>query len=157
MIMTKSSARVLEESTGVTVPHGYIYYIQTQVPFDDELRHLDFVAKAESLLQTRKSLSTITDATVVVCDCLPDEVAYLHELDERPKQIKPVLGIDNVLYVDESGSTGERILVVGRNHSRHSTHSPWASCALRTSVMMQTLLEGIPLVYLSAYGRYRER
>jgi len=35
--------------------------------------------------------------------CQPDEVAYLKDLDQRPTRIKPALGIDQVLYVDEPG------------------------------------------------------
>ena len=98
--------------------------------------------------------------------CLPDEVAYLHELDERPKQIKPVLGIDNVLYVDESGctlkKTGERILVVKEGETIrdipliHLGQVVLCGNISVTTPVMQTLLnEGIPLVYLSAYGRYQ--
>ena len=35
--------------------------------------------------------------------CLPDEVVYLKDLDQRPARIKPALGIDQVLCVDEPG------------------------------------------------------
>jgi CRISPR-associated protein Cas1 len=167
---------LIEESTGIEVPHGYIYYIgskrRRKVPFDDELRQtsLDFVAKAESLLQTRKIPEPVHDNRCNGCSvrkiCLPDEVAYLHELDERPKQIKPVLGIDNVLYVDESGctlkKTGERILVVKEGETIrdipliHLGQVVLCGNISVTTPVMQTLLnEGIPLVYLSAYGRYQ--
>ena len=167
---------LIEESTGVEVPHGYIYYIgskrRRKVVFDDELRQtsLDFVSKAESLLQTRKIPEPVHDNRCNGCSvrkiCLPDEVAYLHELDERPKQIKPVLGIDNVLYVDESGctlkKTGERILVVKEGETIrdipliHLGQVVLCGNISVTTPVMQTLLnEGIPLVYLSAYGRYQ--
>ena len=167
---------LIEESTGVEVPHGYIYYIgskrRRKVVFDDELRQtsLDFVSKAETLLQTRKIPEPVHDNRCNGCSvrkiCLPDEVAYLHELDERPKQIKPVLGIDNVLYVDESGctlkKTGERILVVKEGETIrdipliHLGQVVLCGNISVTTPVMQTLLnEGIPLVYLSAYGRYQ--
>ena len=167
---------LIEESTGVEVPHGYIYYIgskrRRKVVFDDELRQtsLDFVSKAESLLQTRKIPEPVHDNRCNGCSvrkiCLPDEVAFLHELDERPKQIKPVLGIDNVLYVDESGctlkKTGERILVVKEGETIrdipliHLGQVVLCGNISVTTPVMQTLLnEGIPLVYLSAYGRYQ--
>ena len=97
--------------------------------------------------------------------CLPDEVAYLHELDERPKRIKPALGIDNVLYVDEQGcaikKTGERLLVVKENEVLrdipliHLGQVVISGNVSLTTPAMQTLLyEGIPVVFLSAYGRY---
>ena len=167
---------LIEESTGIEVPHGYIYYIgskrRRKVAFDDELRQtsLDFAAKAESLLQTKKIPEPVHDNRCNGCSvrkiCLPDEVAYLHELDERPKKIKPVLGIDNVLYVDEAGctlkKTGERILVVKEAETIrdipliHLGQVVLCGNISVTTPVMQTLLnEGIPLVYLSAYGRYQ--
>ena len=96
---------------------------------------------------------------------MPDEVAYLHELDERPKRIKPALGIDNVLYVDEPGcaikKTGERLLVVKENEVLrdmpliHLGQVVISGNVNLTTPAMQTLLhEGIPVVFLSAYGRY---
>ena len=97
--------------------------------------------------------------------CLPDEVAYLNELDERPKRIKPAIGIDNVLYVDEAGctlkKTGERLLVVKEGVTVrdipliHLGQVVLCGNISVTTPVMQTLLnDGIPVVYLSAYGRY---
>ena len=167
---------LIEESTGVDVPHGYIYYIgskrRRKVVFDEELRRTsrDFVASAESLLQTRKIPEPVHDNRCNGCSvrkiCLPDEVAYLHELDDRPKRIKPVLGIDNVLYVDEAGctlkKTGERLLVVKEGETIrdipliHLGQVVLCGNISVTTPVMQTLLnEGIPLVYQSAYGRYQ--
>ena len=167
---------LLEESAGVEVPYGYIYYIgskrRRKVVFDDELRQtsLDFVARAESLLQTRKIPEPVHDNRCNGCSvrkiCLPDEVAYLHELDDRPKRIKPVLGIDNVLYVDEHGcalkKTGERLLVVKEGETIrdipliHLGQVVLCGNISVTTPVMQTLLnEGIPVVYQSAYGRYQ--
>ena len=97
---------------------------------------------------------------------MPNEVAYLHELDDRPKRIKPVLGIDNVLYVDEAGctlkKTGERLLVVKEGETIrdipliHLGQVVLCGNISVTTPVMQTLLnEGIPIVYQSAYGRYQ--
>ena len=167
---------LIEESTGVDVPYGYIYYIgskrRRKVVFDDELRKTsrDFVASAESLLQTRKIPEPVHDNRCNGCSvrkiCLPDEVAYLHELDERPKRIKPALGIDNVLYVDEAGctlkKTGKRLLVVKEGITVrdipliHLGQVVLCGNISVTTPVMQTLLnDGIPVVYLSAYGRYQ--
>ena len=66
---------LLEEKTGVSIPHGYVYYIgskrRRKVAFDRELREvtLRYVAEARSLLDAKKkfrSLFTITDATGAV-------------------------------------------------------------------------------------------
>jgi len=167
---------LLEESAGVTVPHGYIYYIgsnrRRKVVFDEELRRTSrqFVYQAESLLHTRKIPEPVHDNRCNGCSvraiCLPDEIAYLHELDERPKRIKPALGIDNVLYVDEQGCalkrTGERVLVVKEAETIRDIpliHLGQVVICGNTSIttpVMQTLLnEGIPVVFLSAYGRYQ--
>ena len=167
---------LIEESTGTVVPHGYIYYIgskrRRKVVFDDELRQIsrDFVSDAEMLLQTRKIPEPVHDNRCNGCSvrgiCLPDEVAYLTELDDRPKRIKPALGIDNVLYVDEQGcilkKTGERLLVVKDGETIrdipliHLGQVVLCGNISVTTPVMQTLLnEGIPVVYLSAYGRYQ--
>ena len=167
---------LIEESTGTAVPHGYIYYIgskrRRKVVFDTELRQIsrDFVSDAESLLQTRKIPEPVHDNRCNGCSvrgiCLPDEVAYLKELDDRPKRIKPALGIDNVLYVDEQGcilkKTGERLLVVKEGETIrdipliHLGQVVLCGNISVTTPVMQTLLnEGIPVVYLSAYGRYQ--
>ena len=166
---------LLEEKTGVSIPHGYIFYIgskrRRKVPFDAELRKatLSYVAEARSLLDSRKIPKPVHDNRCNGCSvrpiCLPDEVAYLHELDERPKRIKPAVGIDNVLYVDEQGcaikKTGERILVVKENETVrdipliHLGQVVISGNVNLTTPAMQTLLhEGIPVVFLSAYGRY---
>ena len=166
---------LLEEKTGVSIPHGYIYYIgskrRRKVPFDAELREttLQYVAEARTLLDSRKIPKPVHDNRCNGCSvrpiCLPDEVAYLHELDERPKRIKPALGIDNVLYVDEQGcaikKTGERILVMKENDVLrdipliHLGQVVICGNVSLTTPVMQTLLhEGIPVVFLSAYGRY---
>ena len=167
---------LIEESTGTAVPHGYIYYIgskrRRKVVFDAELRQVsrDFVSDAETLLQTRKIPEPVHDNRCNGCSvrgiCLPDEVAYLKELDDRPKRIKPALGIDNVLYVDEQGcilkKTGERLLVVKEGETIrdipliHLGQVVLCGNISVTTPVMQTLLnEGIPVVYLSAYGRYQ--
>ena len=167
---------LIEESTSTVIPHGYIYYIgskrRRKVVFDDELRQTSraFVSDAESLLQTRKIPEPVHDNRCNGCSvrgiCLPDEVAYLNELDDRPKRIKPVLGIDNVLYVDEQGcilkKTGERLLVVREGETIrdipliHLGQVVLCGNISVTTPVMQTLLnEGIPVVYLSAYGRYQ--
>ena len=166
---------LLEEKTGVSIPHGYIFYIgskrRRKVPFDTELREATrrYVAEAQSLLDSRKIPKPIHDNRCNGCSvrpiCLPDEVAYLHELDARPKRIKPALGIDNVLYVDEQGcaikKTGERILVAKENEILrdipliHLGQVVISGNVNLTTPAMQTLLhEGIPVVFLSAYGRY---
>ncbi len=167
---------LIEESTGTAIPHGYIYYIgskrRRKVVFDDELRQIsrDFVSDAETLLQTRKIPEPVHDNRCNGCSvrgiCLPDEVAYLKELDDRPKRIKPALGIDNVLYVDEQGcilkKTGERLLVVKEGETIrdipliHLGQVVLCGNISVTTPVMQTLLnDGIPVVYLSAYGRYQ--
>lgn len=166
---------LLEEKTGISIPHGYIFYIgskrRRKVPFDTELREttLGYVEKARALLDSRKIPKPVHDNRCNGCSvrpiCLPDEVAYLHELDERPKRIKPALGIDNVLYVDEPGcaikKTGERLLVVKENdvlrdipliHLGQVVIS--GNVNLTTPAMQVLLHEGIPVVFLSAYGRY---
>jgi len=166
---------LLEEKTGVSIPHGYVFYIgskrRRKVPFDAELREttLRYVAEARALLSSRKIPKPVHDNRCNGCSmrpvCLPDEVAYLHELDERPKRIKPALGIDNVLYVDEHGcaikKTGERLLVVKENDVLrdipliHLGQVVISGNVNLTTPAMQTLLhEGIPVVFLSAYGRY---
>ena len=166
---------LLEEKTGVSIPHGYVFYIgskrRRKVPFDKGLREktLHYVAEARSLLESRKIPKPVHDNRCNGCSvrpiCLPDEVAYLHELDERPKRIKPALGIDNVLYVDEPGcaikKTGERLLVVKENDVLrdipliHLGQVVISGNVNLTTPAMQTLLhEGIPVVFLSAYGRY---
>lgn len=166
---------LLEEKTGVSIPHGYVFYIgskrRRKVPFDAELREttLRYVAEARALLSSRKIPKPVHDNCCNGCSmrpvCLPDEVAYLHELDERPKRIKPALGIDNVLYVDEHGcalkKTGERLLVVKENDVLrdipliHLGQVVISGNVNLTTPAMQTLLhEGIPVVFLSAYGRY---
>ena len=166
---------LLEEKTGISIPHGYVFYIgskrRRKVPFDKELREatLRYVAEAHSLLDSRKIPKPIHDNRCNGCSvrpiCLPDEIAYLHELDERPKRIKPALGIDNVLYVDEQGcaikKTGERILVVKEDEILrdipliHLGQVVISGNVNLTTPAMQTLLhEGIPVVFLSAYGRY---
>ena len=167
---------LLEEHAGLQIPHGYIYYIgskrRRKVAFDQALRETsrEFVAEAKSLLQTRKIPKPIHDNRCNGCSvrkiCLPDEIAYLHELDARPKRIKPALGIDNVLYVDEPGcalkKTGERILVVKDGETIrdipliHLGQVVICGYSSLTTPVMQTLLnEGIPVVFLSAYGRYQ--
>ena len=166
---------LLEEKTGVSIPHGYIFYIgskrRRKVPFDKELREttLRYVAEARSLLNSREIPKPVHDNRCNGCSvrsiCLPDEVAYLSELDERPKRIKPALGIENVLYVDEPGcaikKTGERLLVVKENEVLrdmpliHLGQVVISGNVNLTTPAMQTLLhEGIPVVFLSAYGRY---
>ena len=167
---------LIEEATGTSVPHGYIYYIgskrRRKVAFDAELRQIsrDFVSDAELLLETRKIPEPVHDNRCNGCSvrgiCLPDEVAYLKELDDRPKRIKPTLGIDNVLYVDEQGcilkKTGERLLVVKEGETIrdipliHLGQVVLCGNISVTTPVMQTLLNaGIPVVYLSAYGRYQ--
>ena len=166
---------LLEEKTGVSIPHGYIFYIgskrRRKVPFDAELRETTrrYVSEARALLDARKIPKPVHDNRCNGCSvrpiCLPDEIAYLHELDERPKRIKPALGIDNVLYVDEHGcaikKTGERLLVVKENETIrdipliHLGQVVISGNVNLTTPAMQTLLhEGIPVVFLSAYGRY---
>ena len=166
---------LLEEKTGISIPHGYIFYIgskrRRKVPFDAELRQTtrQYVAEARSLLDSRKIPKPIHDNRCNGCSvrpiCLPDEVAYLHELDARPKRIKPALGIENVLYVDEPGcaikKTGERLLVVKENEVLrdmpliHLGQVVISGNVNLTTPAMQVLLhEGIPVVFLSAYGRY---
>ena len=166
---------LLEEKTGISIPHGYMYYIgskrRRKVIFDKELREttLRYVSEAHSLLESRKIPKSVHDNRCNGCSmrpiCLPDEVAYLQELDERPKRIKPALGIDNVLYVDEQGcaikKTGERLLVVKENEVLrdvpliHLGQVVISGNVNLTTPAMQTLLhEGIPVVFLSAYGRY---
>ena len=166
---------LLEEKTGVSIPHGYIFYIgskrRRKVPFDAELRETTrrYLNEARSLLASRKIPKPVHDNRCNGCSmrpvCLPDEVAYLHELDERPKRIKPALGIENVLYVDEPGcaikKTGERILVAKENEIIrdipliHLGQVVISGNVNLTTPAMQTLLhEGIPVVFLSAYGRY---
>lgn len=166
---------LLEEKTGISIPHGYMYYIgskrRRKVPFDKELRETTrrYVAEAHSLLETQKIPKPVHDNRCNGCSvrpiCLPDEIAYLNELDERPKRIKPALGIDNVLYVDEQGcaikKTGERLLVVKENEVLrdipliHLGQVVISGNVNLTTPAMQTLLhEGIPVVFLSAYGRY---
>ena len=165
---------LLEEKTGVSIPHGYIFYIgskrRRKVPFDAELREITrrYVAEARALLDTKKIPKPIHDNRCNGCSvrpiCLPDEIAYLNELDERPKRIKPALGIDNVLYVDEQGcaikKTGERLLVVKENETIrdipliHLGQVVISGNVNLTTPAMQTLLhEGIPVVFLSADGR----
>ncbi len=166
---------LLEEKTGVSIPHGYIFYIgskrRRKVPFDKELRETTrrYVEAARTLLNSQKIPKPVHDNRCNGCSvrpiCLPDEVAYLQELDERPKRIKPALGIDNVLYVDEQGcaikKTGERILVAKENEILrdvpliHLGQVVISGNVNLTTPAMQTLLhEGIPVVFLSAYGRY---
>ena len=166
---------LLEEKTGVSIPHGYIFYIgskrRRKVPFDAELRETtrNYLNEARALLASREIPKPVHDNRCNGCSmrpvCLPDEVAYLHELDERPKRIKPALGIDNVLYVDEPGcaikKTGERILVAKENEIIrdipliHLGQVVISGNVNLTTPAMQTLLhEGIPVVFLSAYGRY---
>ena len=166
---------LLEEKTGISISHGYVFYIgskrRRKIPFDKELREktLQYVAEARTLLNTQKIPKPIHDNRCNGCSvrpiCLPDEVAYLHELDERPKRIKPALGIDNVLYVDEPGcaikKTSERLLVVKENEVLrdipliHLGQVVISGNVNLTTPAMQTLLhEGIPVVFLSAYGRY---
>ena len=166
---------LLEAKTGISIPHGYVFYIgskrRRKVPFDKELREktLQYVAEAHALLDSRKIPKPVHDNRCNGCSvrpiCLPDEVAYLHELDERPKRIKPALGIDNVLYVDEQGcsikKTGERLLVAKENEIIrdipliHLGQVVISGNVNLTTPAMQTLLhEGIPVVFLSAYGRY---
>ncbi len=166
---------LLEEKTGVSIPHGYVFYIgskrRRKVPFDRELREttLRYVAEARSLLDAKKIPNPVHDNRCNGCSvrpiCLPDEVAYLHELDERPKRIKPALGADNVLYVNEPGcaikKTGERILVAKENEIIrdipliHLGQVVISGNVNLTTPAMHTLLhEGIPVVFLSAYGRY---
>ena len=166
---------LLEEKTGISIPHGYVFYIgskrRRKVPFDRELREttLRHVAEARSQLDSRKIPKPVHDNRCNGCSvrpiCLPDEVAYLQELDERPKRIKPALGIDNVLYVDEQGcaikKTGKRLLVVKENDVLrdipliHLGQVVISGNVNLTTPAMQTLLhEGIPVVFLSAYGRY---
>ena len=166
---------LLEEKTGVSIPHGYIFYIgskrRRKVPFDAELRETtrSYLNEARALLASREIPKPVHDNRCNGCSmrpvCLPDEVAYLHELDERPKRIKPALGIDNVLYVDEPGcaikKTGERILVAKENEIIrdipliHLGQVVISGNVNLTTPAMQTLLhEGIPVVFLSAYGRY---
>ena len=167
---------LIEEATGTSVPHGYIYYIgskrRRKVVFDAELRQISraFVTEAELLLETGKIPEPVHDNRCNGCSvrgiCLPDEVAYLSELDDRPKRIKPALGIDNVLYVDEQGcilkKTGERLLVVKEGETIrdipliHLGQVVLCGNISVTTPVMQTLLNaGIPVVYLSAYGRYQ--
>ena len=166
---------LLEEKTGVSIPHGYIFYIgskrRRKVPFDAELRETTrrYLNEARALLASRKIPKPVHDNRCNGCSmrpvCLPDEVAYLHELDERPKRIKPALGIENVLYVDEPGcaikKTGERLLVAKENEIIrdipliHLGQVVISGNVNLTTPAMQTLLhEGIPVVFLSAYGRY---
>lgn len=138
---------------------------------DKELRETTrrYVEAARALLNSRKIPKPVHDNRCNGCSvrpiCLPDEVAYLQELDERPKRIKPALGIDNVLYVDEQGcaikKTGERILVAKENEILrdvpliHLGQVVISGNVNLTTPAMQTLLhEGIPVVFLSAYGRY---
>ena len=166
---------LLEEKTGISIPHGYVFYIgskrRRKVPFDKELREatLRYVAEARSQLDSRKIPKPVHDNRCNGCSvrpiCLPDEVAYIQELDERPRRIKPALGIDNVLYVDEQGcaikKTGQRLLVVKENDVLrdipliHLGQVVISGNVNLTTPAMQTLLhEGIPVVFLSAYGRY---
>ena len=165
----------MKKKTGISIPHGYIFYIgskrRRKVPFDKELREttLRYVTAARALLDSRKIPKPVHDNRCNGCSvrpiCLPDEVAYLHELDDRPKRIKPALGIDNVLYVDEQGcaikKTGERILVARENEILrdvpliHLGQVVISGNVNLTTPAMQTLLHaGIPVVFLSAYGRY---
>ncbi len=166
---------LLEEKTGLSIPHGYIFYIgskrRRKVPFDAELRQTthQYLTQARALLQSRQIPKPIHDNRCNGCSirpiCLPDEVAYLQKLDERPKRIKPALGIDNVLYVDEQGcaikKTGQRILVTRENQVLrdipliHLGQVVIAGNVNLTTPAMQTLLhDGIPVVFLSKYGRY---
>ncbi|MDP6995778.1 MAG: Dna2/Cas4 domain-containing protein [Candidatus Poribacteria bacterium] len=111
----------LESTTSgseVEVPFGCISYIgsnrRRKVPFDEQLRQqsLDFVCQAQKLLSRQKIPPPVQDNRCNGCSlrdiCLPDEVVYLKDLDQRPERIKPALGIDQVLCVDKPGVMWEK-------------------------------------------------
>ena len=66
-----------------------------KVPFDKELRETTrrYVVEARSLLDSREIPKPVHDNRCNGCSvrsiCLPDEVAYLSELDERPNVSNP--------------------------------------------------------------------
>ena len=99
--------------------------------------------------------------------CQPDEVAYLKDLDQRSTRIKPALGIDQVLYVDEPGvmlkKNGQRLLLVKEGQTLqnilliHVGQLVVGGGVSLTTPFFQTLLrEGIPVGSLSACGRYQD-
>jgi len=167
---------LLEEATGKSVPYGYIYYISSnrrrKIDLDDELRQLslDAVRKARNLAEMGKTPEPVHDNRCNGCSlqplCLPFEVAYLHDLDKPPKRIQPTLGIENVLYVDETGASlkkqGERILVCKENEILRDMPIInvgqvviSGNVSLTTPVMTWLMYENIPVVFLSMYGKYQ--
>jgi CRISPR-associated protein Cas1 len=160
----------------VEVAFGYIYYIgsnrRRKVPFDEQLRQqsLDFVRQAQELMSQQKIPQPVHDNRCNGCSlreiCLPGEVAYLKDQDQRPLRIQPALGIDQVLYVDEPGvmlkKTGQRLLMVKEGQTLqdipliHIGQVVVGNGVSLTTPVFQTLLkEGIPVGFLSSYGRYQ--
>lgn len=167
---------LMEEVDQIKIPFGYLYYIgsnrRRKVEFDRNLRQqsLEFVRQAHHMLNAPKIPAPIHDNRCNGCSmqpvCLPDEVAYLTDLSQRPKRIKPALGIDNVLYVDEPGvaikKTGERLLVVKEGETLRDIpliHIGQVvvngNVSLTTPAFQTLLTEGIPVGFLSAHGRYK--
>lgn len=167
---------LLEESMGKDVPFGYIYYITSnrrrKIALDDELRKLslDAVRKARNLAEMDRSPEPVHDNRCNGCSlqplCLPFEVAYLHDLDKPPKRIQPTLGIENVLYVDETGASlkkqGGRILVCKGDEILRDMPVInigqvviSGNVALTTPVMQWLMYENIPVIFLSMYGKYQ--
>jgi CRISPR-associated protein Cas1 len=166
---------LIEEATGRTVPYGYLYYIASnrrkKILFDEELRakSIETVREAFRIAASGMIPDPVHDNRCNGCSlrpiCLPDEVGYLKGLDDAPKAIKPSLGIDDVLYVDEQGVSmkkqGERILVVKGDEVLRDMPVisvgqvvVCGNVALTTPLLRFLLERQIPVVFLSAYGRY---
>jgi len=169
-------AMVLEETLGRKIPFGYIYYISShrrrKVEFDDDLRSRtkEAILRARAIASNPNPPEPVHDNRCNGCSirdiCLPDETAYLKDQTERPKRFRLSLGMEKVLYVDSDGAaikrTGERILVVLEGETIRDIpiiHVDQVvicgNVSLTTPAMQWLMNEGIPVTFLSRYGRYQ--
>lgn len=166
----------LEEMSGKSVPHGYLYYLASrrrqQVDFTDELRCLtrQAIAEAHCLAAEGSTIPEPLDSPKcsgcsVAPICLPDEVLYLHEKTTSPPVGPPSIGFENTLYIDRQGAyvrkCGERLIVEYEGEELRDIPLVKldqvvlvGNVNLSTPILRLLLAQGIPVAYLSIQGRY---
>lgn len=174
-----AQAMLLEESLGVVVPYGYLYYGEIRrrikVETSAELREqvVRAVEQARRILSSREIPSPVNDSRCNGCSlygrCLPAESAYMagegkEAARNRPRRPTPGVNLGRVLLIDRSGAyvrnTGERITVTVANEKVAdvplATVDEVVTCGRVqfTQPALEALLaRGIPLAMMTSTGR----
>lgn len=175
-VQLAAQAMLIEEHAKLSVDHGYIYYSQSrtrrQVNITPELREL-VLRTVDVAFQIQESGTIpvpVLDARCNGCSlaprCLPEEIQYLKGQGKKPSKPLPSINLGRVLYLDEPGlylgKRGERLVV--SKDKKVLADIPLCNVdevvlvgAINASGPVVKLLldHGIPLNYITSFGRYR--